>query len=388
MKGLMVVIVLAVLVGLGTAPVARAKSLPQSTQSETLCLPRVYETTPEDCLALGPSDYLTRQAQNGITFPIESLAAQDPDPELMRLPYSYAKVITDTAPVFSTIDEAADKNAIPRRYIEAGFDYISYTALRVVEGKKYYQINIGEWMRGSDLNAGIATSRFMGKQFLRTPERKFGWILSPIETKLTPGNAILDFTGRIYNRYEMIQIYSSVTIDGLVWYLIGPDEWVEARHSNLALVYPAAEAPEGIENGRWIEINLLEQTVSVYENGQLVFASLTSSGVYGYWTRPGLFQITKKQESTPMTGSFVASRSDYYYLEDVPWTMYFDEARAFHGTYWHNQFGYELSKGCANLSPGDSQWLFNWAAVGDWVYVWDPSGETPEDPSLYGSGGA
>jgi lipoprotein-anchoring transpeptidase ErfK/SrfK len=68
--------------------------------------------------------------------------------------------------------------------------------------------------------------------------------------------------------------------------------------------------------------------------------------------------------------------------------MYFDQARALHGAYWHNSFGYKQSHGCVNLSPADSQWLYMWGDVGDWVYVWDPSGETPTDPSLYGAGGA
>jgi lipoprotein-anchoring transpeptidase ErfK/SrfK len=89
-----------------------------------------------------------------------------------------------------------------------------------------------------------------------------------------------------------------------------------------------------------------------------------------------------------MRGAFTADRSDYYYLEDVPWTMYFDQARALHGAYWHNGFGVATSRGCVNLSPGDAQWLFHWAEEGDWVYVWDPSGETPTDPALYGAGGA
>jgi lipoprotein-anchoring transpeptidase ErfK/SrfK len=87
-----------------------------------------------------------------------------------------------------------------------------------------------------------------------------------------------------------------------------------------------------------------------------------------------------------MSGATAADRSDYYYLEDVPWTMYYDEARAFHGAYWHNSFGYPRSHGCVNLSLGDSHWLFDWAAVGDYVYVYDPSGRTPTDPSLFGSG--
>ena len=33
-----------------------------------------------------------------------------------------------------------------------------------------------------------------------------------------------------------------------------------------------------------------------------------------------------------------------------------------------------MSHGCVNLSIGDSHWLYDWANVGDSVYVYDPSG--------------
>ena len=89
-----------------------------------------------------------------------------------------------------------------------------------------------------------------------------------------------------------------------------------------------------------------------------------------------------------MMGAFEADRSDFYYLEDVPYTMYYDQLRALHGAYWRTAFGFPQSHGCINLAPADARWLFEWAVEGDWVYVWDPSGETPTDPNYYGEGGA
>ena len=89
-----------------------------------------------------------------------------------------------------------------------------------------------------------------------------------------------------------------------------------------------------------------------------------------------------------MSGAFEAGKTDYYYLEDVPWTMYFDQARALHGAYWRSWWGMPGTHGCVNLSIGDSNWLFQWANEGDFVYVWDPSGKTPTDPAFYGAGGA
>jgi lipoprotein-anchoring transpeptidase ErfK/SrfK len=50
--------------------------------------------------------------------------------------------------------------------------------------------------------------------------------------------------------------------------------------------------------------------------------------------------------------------------------------------------GFEQSHGCVNMSIGDAAWVFNWANEGDWVYVHDRTGNTPDDPAIYGDGGA
>jgi lipoprotein-anchoring transpeptidase ErfK/SrfK len=124
----------------------------------------------------------------------------------------------------------------------------------------------------------------------------------------------------------------------------------------------------------------------VYEDGRLLFATLMASGVDPFFTQPGLFTIYEKKPLETMQGAFEADRSDFYYLEDVPWTMYFDQARALHTAYWRTFFGYPQSHGCVNLSPGDAKWVFDWANEGDYVWVHDPSGMTPTDPNLYGPG--
>ncbi|MBW1898417.1 MAG: L,D-transpeptidase, partial [Deltaproteobacteria bacterium] len=74
--------------------------------------------------------------------------------------------------------------------------------------------------------------------------------------------------------------------------MIGPDEWLDAR--TVGQVYVDEPKPEGITGDRWIMVNLFEQTVAIYENNQLVFATLTATGLDQYMTRPGLFKITEK----------------------------------------------------------------------------------------------
>ena len=353
--------------------------------SYALCLPGVYLSPANGCSPLGPSQYLSRMAEMGITFPIPPLQADAPDPALRAVPYTYARVTTPDAPVFATLEDAIAGEPV-KRYIREGFDFISYIDVKVVDGKKYYMIDLGEWMRRSDLSGDVAVSVFQGLVFHKTPELAFGWVLFPVETKLTPGYQVQDYTGHKLVRYDVVLIYAVQQVGDVEWYLVGPDEWVEQRF--IARVVPSPTPPEGVDNGRWIEINLYEQTLAAYDNAQLVYATLVSSGTAGFWTRPGLFQIYEKMEVTHMRGHFEPDYSDYYYLEDVPWTMYFDEKRALHGTYWHNGFGYPRSHGCVNLSNGDARWVFDWAKEGDWVYVWDPSGQTPVDPDLYTEGGA
>lgn len=247
-------------------------------------------------------------------------------------------------------------------------------------------IDQGVWMRGEDLSRISAMPNFQGRQFSQTPTQDFGWVLFEVQSQKLPGYENRNQTIRIYYRYTLVQIYRIEQIGDLDWYLIGPDEWVEGRQ--VARVTPNPTPPEGVSGGRWVEVNLAEQTVAVYENEVMIFATVISSGIPGQWTQPGLFQAYKKKANETMSGSFTSDRSDFYYLEDVPWTIYFDQSRAFHGTYWHNGFGVPQSRGCVNLSPGDARWVFDWIEEGDWIFVWDPTGETPTDPALYGSGGA
>jgi lipoprotein-anchoring transpeptidase ErfK/SrfK len=98
--------------------------------------------------------------------------------------------------------------------------------------------------------------------------------------------------------------------------------------------------------------------------------------------------VYAKLDVDTMQGAFEADRSDYYYLQDVPWVLYYDQARAIHGAYWHNGYGYPRSHGCVNLSPVDANWFYRWAEEGTYVHVYDPTGQTPTDEEFFGSGGA
>lgn len=361
-----------------------------SANPAVLCLPGIYINDPGDCTPAGPSTYLTQMAKIGITFPLTPLPASQADPSLAQMDIHYGEVKTENAPIYPSVEVALEKKKkLASERINASFAYISYDRSEEVDGGRFYYTGRG-WMTAADVSRIGVLPGFQGLTFNRTPNNSFGWILTflnatPVETKRTPGYQIADYTGHLLTEYEVVQIYDVATVDDSDWYMVGPDEWLPEKV--VARVTPDTIPPEGVTGDRWIAINLDQQTIAVYEQRQLVFATVIASGSEPFWTQPGLFPIYEKLEKTPMRGAFEADGGGGYYLEDVPWTMYFDQARALHGAYWRTKMGFSQSHGCVNMTVGDAHWIFNWANIGDPVYVWDPSGQTPTDPSLYSSGG-
>jgi lipoprotein-anchoring transpeptidase ErfK/SrfK len=346
---------------------------------EVVCAPGIYKIAPDDCLPAGPSAEIARLLEQGIPYPILPLPAYAPDPALHDIPYRYFKVTEQGTPLFLSLEDGINNR--PSRYIEPGFIYVSYETLVDTEQGGFYRLRDGSWIRAEGARAAIPV--FQGLLFSSTPRHAFGWVLGQTTSYRAPGYGEEE-TGKVYYRYEIVPIYGIQEAEENTWLLIGSDEWLDYRQ--VARVEPRSTPPDGVPVDRWIEVNLDEQTLAVYDHNQLVFATIVSTGIEPFWTRPGLFQIYEKKAIETMSGATTADRSDYYYLQDVPWTMYFDQKRALHGEYWHTSLGYPRSHGCVNLSIGDAHWLFEWATVGDYVYVYDPSGRTPTDPSLYGAG--
>lgn len=368
---------------------AQAGTQPEDNAGAVVCVPDVYIQAPADCLPLGPSEYLTSMARLGMTFPLQPLLATSLDPSLKVLPYQYYLVNSDTGTGFyPSLGAAQDKRGATQIIPPGNPIYVVYNWRNDTDRGTYFELPSGAWMPGDGQTVSLPEAQ-PGLEFNSTPRNGFGWIVeheTPVKSQpnFLPGNLSI----RVLPQYSapnaaVVQVYSVQNIEGTSWNLIGPNEWVEGR--KIAAVFPDNTPPDGVTNGRWIDVNLAEQTLAVYDNNQLVFATVVATGLDPLWTRPGLFQIKEKKEIETMRNN---DPTDFYYLENVPWTMYFDKARALHGAYWRARLGYPQSHGCVNLTVGDAHWLFNWAKEGDWVYVHDPSGLTPTDPAMYSDGGA
>jgi lipoprotein-anchoring transpeptidase ErfK/SrfK len=156
---------------------------------------------------------------------------------------------------------------------------------------------------------------------------------------------------------------------GAPWYHIRDDKWplnfyVPAQHLRLIpaseLTTLSAQVPPAEKR---LEIRLEEQVMVAYESKKPVFmARIASGGKFkdgDYSTQPGRYLTYHKRPSRHMAAGDLASNG--YDLPGVPWVTYFtEEGVAFHGTYWHNDFGAPRSHGCINLTPQAAKWVYRW----------------------------
>jgi hypothetical protein len=238
--------------------------------------------------------------------------------------------------------------------LASGFNFV--TSLRVQDG--WTEVNPGQWVRAENL--GRATVSLFGGVLLTEPlPYPMAWALVNILPSRTPGVEPIEEDPHIL-RYTRLNLYDSEEIEGWRWYQVGPQQWV--HQTTVGKVLPV-EHPAAIDTYRWISVDLYEQIAIAYEGNTPVFTTLVASGLAEWPTNEGLFHIYARYERTTMSGA--EGKPDFYYLEEVPWTMYFDEDIALHGTYWHDGFGYRHSHGCVNLSITDAHWLYNWTAQQD-----------------------
>ena len=165
--------------------------------------------------------------------------------------------------------------------------------------------------------------------------------------------------------------------DGEAWYRIF-DELVGFPYHVLAIhlrPIPFEEwspiTPEVLFENKVIEVNLSTQVLTAYEYDQIVFKTSISSGipagrpipkVISTKTPSGEFRIFEKYPSKHMGNGNLFADLDDYELPGVPWTSFFTESGvAFHGTYWHDNFGTPMSRGCINMRIEEAKWLFRWA---------------------------
>jgi len=117
-----------------------------------------------------------------------------------------------------------------------------------------------------------------------------------------------------------------------------------------------------VGRGREFVVVLSTQMAYAYEGGVLRRSARISSGLPDTPTVKGDFKIRRKVRRQRMRGQD-------YDLDNVEWVMYFYAGYAFHGTWWHNNFGRPMSRGCVNMTNTDAKWFYEFGSIGTPVHV-------------------
>jgi hypothetical protein len=174
---------------------------------------------------------------------------------------------------------------------------------------------------------------------------------------------------------------------GKLWYALYDEKLKASYHvlaTHLRLIQPAELlplSPQILPEKKYIEVYLAKQLMIAYENDRPVFMARTATGAKfqnGDFTTPGGWHsiVYKKPSRHMATGDLAAANS--YDLPGIPWVSYFTEdGVAFHGTFWHNDFGKARSHGCVNLTPQAAKW----------VYLWTTPVVLPDEDKTFKNGG-
>jgi hypothetical protein len=161
--------------------------------------------------------------------------------------------------------------------------------------------------------------------------------------------------------------------EGIVWYRLRDDKWGTARYvrghhlRRITADELAPLSPDVVD--KRLEVDTEKQWVTAYEDGVEVFSTRAATGgwylandVWKDYTTPlGGHTIDRKMPSRHMAAGDLAS-GEGYDLPGVPWVSYFTSSGvAFHGTYWHNDFGRPRSHGCVNVTTEAAKWIYRWS---------------------------
>jgi len=164
--------------------------------------------------------------------------------------------------------------------------------------------------------------------------------------------------------------------NGQPWYSIKDDllpisYFIPATHMRLIppeeLTPLSPNVPAGKKS---ILVNRTTQKMFAFENGVEIFETTVSTGEP--YNKPGAtgpstitplgdFYISIKMPVRHMGDGNITDDIFAYELPGVPWVSYFYKTGvAFHGCYWHDNYGTEMSHGCVNMKPEEAKWLWRW----------------------------
>jgi hypothetical protein len=273
------------------------------------------------------------------------------------LPYRYAMVLVpegEFLPMWRSLEDLHE-HVEPERQLSRG-DTVALADpphVEHFEGESYYVSVDAKVLPVKKTMIVQRFSRWQGEVLNAQTHLPFGWV-TPTKAPIyaAPGGAKVDTTVA----RTRLDILEEQSIGSARWLRIGEGRWMKEAHLNEVR---KIERPTGTgSHPQWFDVDLGEQVVVAYQNDLPVYATLTASGHQPNHTPRGNYPIWGKGTSVTMKSQEYDDIP--YYVNRVPWVMFFQAHNALHGAYWHDQFGRTKSHGCVNLAPADAHYLFEW----------------------------
>jgi hypothetical protein len=225
------------------------------------------------------------------------------------------------------------------------------------------------------------------------------YITNPIQSSVKEGGQLAEVTmpftrSMLFSRYEgwqeMYRFYYG-SVHWIIDIIEGPDKnpWYKVKDElgGTELAVPCQQlryipneeltpiSADVSASSKRIEISLYFQTLKAFEGDNLVLDTKISSGIPNKITQTplGKYYVQTKMPSKHMGDGKLTSDIYAYELLGVPWDCFFqmEDGIATHGTYWHNNFGSPMSRGCVNMRIHEAKWLYRWttpvASPDDWA---------------------
>lgn len=302
-------------------------------------------------LAVAPAGWVCARHVEPSTLSPQAIA-QPAVSKRRLLPRDYYG-IKKGAPRFSTEDDVRDNIPMPEPKQRSSYMVTRHGTV-VIDGETFVETSVG-LVASSDLYEHRPSS-FAGVDLVTSPPPAwpFAWVVAPgggsAVVRATPDDKAAA-AGSVTHR-EIVPVLE----ERGAFVRIGDGRWIHRASLRIARKRPRPAVDDAHSN--WIDVDLDQQLMIVYEADTPVFATLLSSGRRKDDTPPGLYRLRSKSAITKMAAE--EREFSHYEVSEVPWATRFRSGLYFHAAYWHDDFGNAVSHGCVNLSPIDARWVYDW----------------------------
>ncbi|MDH4208690.1 MAG: LysM peptidoglycan-binding domain-containing protein [Anaerolineae bacterium] len=253
------------------------------------------------------------------------------------------------------------------------------TASEPAQGNTYYVVNRGDTLTAIAARYGTTTQALVDANGLASANLIYvgerlvipgGSNAPKSSTPSTPSSTTGYYTVQAGDTVSSVAVRHGVT----AWAIVQANHLANPNfiYVGQRLVIPGgsssvpAPVPTSIGGNKRILIDLSEQHMYVYQDGELLYSWVVSTGMPGAATIPGNFQVLNK---VPNAYAYTWGLQMPYWL-GIYWAGSLQNGihalpiRADGSILWEGYLGQPVSYGCIILSTENAQTLYNWAEVG------------------------